>query len=84
MGDRRPADGARGRHGAADALGRARRAAGVFAAVNGSPLELRTYAGPVSNDRVDLAFRQHIDSADPLRTGTYSRTLAFTLSTTNP
>jgi len=62
----------------------ARTAAGVFAALSGSPLTLRTYAGPVSNDRVDVAFRQHIDSTDPLRTGTYDKTLTFTLSTTNP
>jgi len=52
--------------------------------LSGSPLTLRTYAGPVSNDRVDVAFRQHIDSTDPLRTGTYDKTLTFTLSTTNP
>ena len=53
-------------------------------ALSGSPLTLLTYAGPVSNDRVDVAFRQHIDSTDPLRTGTYNKTLTFTLSTTNP
>ncbi len=29
-------------------------------------------------------FKQHIDANDPLRTGTYSKTLTFTLSTTNP
>jgi hypothetical protein len=58
--------------------------AGTFAAVSGSPLTLLTYAGPVSNDAVAIAFRQHIDRTEPLRTGTYSKTLTYTLSTTNP
>ena len=39
---------------------------------------------PVSNDPVTIAFAQHIDATDPLRTGTYSKTLTFTLSTTTP
>ncbi len=50
----------------------------------GSPLTLLTYAGPVSNDAVTIGLRQHIGSAEPLRTGSYSKTLAFTLSTTTP
>jgi hypothetical protein len=29
-------------------------------------------------------FSQHIGATDALRTGTYSRTLTFTLSTTTP
>ena len=29
-------------------------------------------------------FKQHIDAADALRTGTYAKTLTFTLSTTAP
>jgi hypothetical protein len=33
---------------------------------------------------VTVAFKQAIGSGDPLRTGTYSKTLTFTLSTTNP
>ena len=33
---------------------------------------------------VDIAFKQLIKANDPLRTGTYSKTLTFTLSTTNP
>ena len=39
---------------------------------------------PVSNDPVTITFRQHIGATDPLRTGAYSRTLTFTLSTTTP
>jgi carboxypeptidase T len=56
------------------------------AAVGGSagPTALLTYAGPVSNDPVVVAFKQAIGANDALRTGTYSKTLTFTLSTTNP
>ncbi|MBE2317096.1 X-prolyl-dipeptidyl aminopeptidase [Solirubrobacter sp. CPCC 204708] len=42
------------------------------------------WTGPVSNESVDVAFKQLIKATDPLRTGTYSKTLTFTLSTTNP
>ena len=38
----------------------------------------------MSNDPVTIAFKQHIDANDALRTGTYSKTLTFTLSTTTP
>ena len=37
-----------------------------------------------SNDKVDIAFKQLIKANDPLRTGSYSKTLTFTLSTTTP
>ena len=49
-----------------------------------SPLTLLTYGGPVSNDPVDAAFSSTIGATDALRTGTYAKTLTFTLSTTNP
>ena len=48
------------------------------------PLNLLAYDGPISNDAVSLDFKQTIGSADALRTGTYSKTLTFTLSTTSP
>jgi hypothetical protein len=53
---------------------------------NGSPLPAvaKTYAGPVSNDSAAIEFKQSIARTEPLRTGTYSKTLTFTLSTTNP
>jgi hypothetical protein len=57
---------------------------GALASVSGSPLALLTYPGPVSNDAVTVAFRQRIGAGDALRTGTYSKTLTFTLSTTTP
>jgi beta-glucosidase len=43
-----------------------------------------SWAGPVSNDPVTVAFKQHIGANDALRTGTYSATVTFTLSTTTP
>jgi hypothetical protein len=42
------------------------------------------WTAPVSNDNVDITFKQLIKRTDPLRTGSYSKTLTFTLSTTNP
>ena len=43
-----------------------------------------TWTAPVSNDPVTIAFKQHINANDALRTGAYSKTLTFTLSTTTP
>jgi len=61
-------------------------AGSALAAVGGSanPTSLLSWTGPVSNDPVTVAFRQAIGAGDPLRTGTYSKTLTFTLSTSNP
>jgi photosystem II stability/assembly factor-like uncharacterized protein len=50
----------------------------------GSMLNLLTWSAPVSNDPVTLSFQQQIGSTDALRTGSYSKTLTFTLSTTTP
>ncbi len=47
-------------------------------------LSKASWTGPVSNDAVLVGFHQHIGSTDPLRTGAYSKTLTFTLSTTTP
>jgi hypothetical protein len=68
---------------------RARNAAndtGTYADVGSSaaPTQLLTYSGPISNDTVTLGFRQAIGATDALRTGPYSKTLTFTLSTTTP
>jgi hypothetical protein len=68
---------------------RARNAANTGTAYNNvgssaSPLNLLAYSGPVSNDAVTLGFSQRIEANDALRTGTYSKTLTFTLSTTQP
>jgi Protein of unknown function (DUF1593) len=60
--------------------------AASFADVGGStaPTSLLTYTGPVSNDPVAVSFNQHISAGDALRTGSYTKTLTFTLSTTAP
>jgi hypothetical protein len=65
---------------------RARNAANTGTPYNnvGSSLNLLQYEAPISNDNVALQFAQQINANDPLRTGTYSKTLTFTLSTTNP
>ena len=43
-----------------------------------------SWTGPVSNGPVAITFNQLIKANDALRTGTYSKTVTFTLSTTNP
>ena len=62
----------------------ARANAGAFGAISASPLTLLTYDAPVSNAPVAIDFKQTIGANDPLRTGSYAKTLTFTLSTTNP
>jgi hypothetical protein len=49
--------------------------------VSGVP---KTWNAPVSNDVVNLGFKQSIGANDALRSGSYTRVLTFTLSTTNP
>jgi hypothetical protein len=58
----------------------------AYAPVGGSanPTTVLSYGGPVSNDAVTLGFKQSIGANDALRTGAYSKTLTFTLSTTTP
>ena len=52
----------------------------------GSPLPatVKTWSAPVSHDAAAVAFSQHIDAHDALRTGTYAKTLTFTLTTSTP
>ena len=47
-------------------------------------LSQAAWTEPVSNDSVDVTFRQSIGETEPLRTGSYSKTMTFTLSTTSP
>jgi hypothetical protein len=58
----------------------------ALARVGGSaaPTSLLTYTGPTSNDSVTLSFRQTVGRTEALRTGKYSKSLTFTLSTTQP
>jgi len=53
-------------------------------AVGGSPRTLETWDGPISNDAVTLSYKQHIGGGEALRTGNYSKTFVYTLSTTTP
>jgi hypothetical protein len=62
----------------------ARVGTGAFGDVGAAPLGLRSWSGPVSNDNVTVDLGQTIGANDPLRTGAYSKTLTFTLSTTSP
>jgi hypothetical protein len=56
------------------------------APVGGSsaPTKLLTYAGPLGAEAATLNFKQSIGGTEALRTGGYSKTLTFTLSTTTP
>jgi hypothetical protein len=47
-------------------------------------LSKTTWTAPASSDTVDVTFKQRIGSTDALRTGTYSTTVTFTLSTASP
>jgi hypothetical protein len=57
---------------------------GAFGAVSATPLTVHSYDGPASNDPLTIRFKQAIGASEPLRTGAYSKTLTFTLSTTAP
>jgi hypothetical protein len=48
------------------------------------PATVKSWTAPVSNDVVAVEFEQPIAANDPLRTGTYAKTVTFTLSTTSP
>jgi hypothetical protein len=43
-----------------------------------------TWAGPTTNDTFPIAFKQTIGANEPLRTGSYSASVTFTLATTTP
>jgi hypothetical protein len=48
------------------------------------PAGLRFWGGPTSSEPVPVNFKQSIGANDGLRTGSYTKTLTFTLSTTAP
>jgi len=57
---------------------------GVFGPLGSAPLALQSYTAPISNDLLNVEFKQPIAATDPLRTGTNSKIVVFTLSTTSP
>ncbi len=62
----------------------ARAGGGAFAAVGAAPLALRSFNGAASGETVGVEFRQRIGATDTLRSGSYAKTLTFTLATTTP
>jgi hypothetical protein len=58
----------------------------AFAPLSGNtPTTLLTYSGPTAGaDTVTVGLRQVIGATEVLRSGSYSKTLTFTVSTTNP
>jgi beta-glucosidase len=60
-----------------------RAGAGAFAPLS-VPQTVLTYSGPVSSDVATVDFKQSIGAAEPLRTGSYGKTITFSLSTTTP
>ena len=63
-----------------------RTGAAAFAPIGGSatPTSLLDFVEPVSGANVPVEFKQSIGANEGLRTGQYSKTLTFTLSTTTP
>ncbi len=59
---------------------------GAFSLASPPQLSLSksAWTAPVSNDKVTITYKQAIGSNEPLRTGTYSKSVTFTLSTTTP
>ncbi len=49
-----------------------------------NPAAILSYVAPVSDDAVTIGFHQPIAAGDPLRTGNYTKTVVFTLSTDTP
>ena len=60
--------------------------ASAFRPIGGasSPTALLNWGAPVSNEQVTINLKQVVAANDALRTGAYSKTLTFTLSTTTP
>ena len=49
-----------------------------------APTTIKTWRPGLQRRQSTIKFKQSIGANDPLRTGTYSKTLTFTLSTTQP
>ena len=50
----------------------------------GTPVAIRSWTGPVTNDGVQIGLRQSIGANEPLRSGSYSKNLTFTLQSATP
>lgn len=49
-----------------------------------SPITLQTFDGPVTAGQVALAYEQAVGATEALRSGTYSKSVTYTLETTTP
>jgi len=56
----------------------------AFAPLSGTPVTLLTWPKEISNDPVTISVRQPVSATEPLLAGGYTKTLTFTLSTTQP
>ena len=57
---------------------------GAFGALNGTGLALTAFSTPVGARPVAIDLKQSIAATEPLLTGSYAKTLVFTLSATTP
>ncbi|MDA0184926.1 ThuA domain-containing protein [Solirubrobacter phytolaccae] len=57
---------------------------GAFGALNGTGLALTTFSTPVGARAVPIDLKQSIAATESLLTGSYKKTVVFTLSTTTP
>jgi hypothetical protein len=57
---------------------------GPFTPIGAASVLLKSWTAPMSIEPVPLTIKQSIVDTDPLRAGTYGKTLTFTLSTTTP
>jgi len=48
------------------------------------PAGLRFWSGPTASEAVPVELKQSITASEPLRVGSYTKSLIFTLSTTAP
>ncbi|HEX4344801.1 MAG TPA: amidase family protein [Solirubrobacteraceae bacterium] len=55
-----------------------------FSPLGVGTVSLLGYSDPISSDPITIGFKQSIGASEPLRTGTYAKTLLFTASTTSP
>jgi hypothetical protein len=55
-----------------------------LSSVAATPLTLLTWGSPTTSDPVSLQFKQAIGANEGLRTGTYNKTVTFTVSATTP
>ena len=58
--------------------------AGTYSTISGTPATLLSYASSVNSDAVTIGLKQAISATEPLTSGTYGKTLTFTVAATTP